>query len=629
MPLWVPKQIENTNIYKYMSEKGFKTYFDLYDWTIRNPEIFWTDVWSLTGIKGDLNGTRVLKNPDRVKEAVFFEDATLNFAENILASNSDETAIYFVPEIGDEHTLTFKQLKDKSIKLAKYLKCKGIKSGDCVAGYMPNVPETIIAMLATTSIGAVWTACSPDFAVPSVLDRLQQVNPKILVMSDCYTYNGKEFKYLDRAQELLDKLPSVQELIVVSKEPSKFTNLHEILSEQTADDFVFEQFPFNHPLYILYSSGTTGIPKCIVHGAGGTLIEHKKEHYFHADTKPGDRVFYFTTCSWMMWHWLISALSLKASIVLYDGSPMYPTYGRLFEMAESKKINFLGVSAKYLSALQKEGYTTDGLNLDSLHYIGSTGSPLLPETFDYVYESLKKDVDLSSLSGGTDIVGCFVFGCPILPVYRGELQSITLGIALDIVDEMGEPTNKGEMICRQPFPSRPIGFWNDADGTKYHKAYYDRFDNIWHHGDFVERTEHNGLIIHGRSDSTLNPGGIRIGTAEIYRQVDAIPEVLESLAVGQVWDGDERIVLFVVLKGNASLTEDLKQTIRHQIRTNTTPRHVPSKIIQVPDLPRTKNGKITELAVKQIIQGMEVKNKSILANPEVLSFFSNLEELSN
>ncbi|CAO4843458.1 MAG: Acetyl-coenzyme A synthetase [Holosporales bacterium] len=635
MPLWNPTQrfIDKTNLKHYMDKNGFYDYWSFYQWSIQNPAQFWLEVWHQTNIIGSLNNTVVLSNGDDIEQAVFFKDATLNFAYNMLCQETDETAIIFQREDGFTRSLTYKNLKDQVVRLAIHLQSIGVKPHDRVAGYMPNIPETIIAMLATTAIGATWTACSPDFGVQGVLDRFQQVQPKVFITSDKYHYHGKVFHYIDRLKDILPNLASVTHVCVAPIEGADgdfeyptFKNIMEKQTTKAVNDFVFEEFPFNHPVYILYSSGTTGVPKCIVHGAGGTLIEHKKELYFHADVHPNDVIFYFTTCSWMMWHWLVCGLSLKATLVLYDGSPTYPTLGHLFELCDTHNIRFFGTSAKFLSTLQKANYSTQGLSLKTVDMIGSTGSVLSPETFDYVYEFIKKDVNLSSLSGGTDIIGCFAFGCPILPVYRGELQGPTLGLHLDVFDEDGSPLNegKGELVCKNPFPSRPLGFFNDPTGQKYHQAYFAKYKNIWFHGDFVEWTSNNGLIIHGRSDAVLNPGGVRIGTAEIYRQVEKIDYVLESLAVGQKFDDDERIILFVVLKDGITLTTNKIDEIKKIIKLNTTPRHVPAKIIAVPDLPRTKNGKITELAVRQIIHGETVKNKEVLLKPEVLDYFENI-----
>ncbi|MBY0462107.1 MAG: acetoacetate--CoA ligase, partial [Alphaproteobacteria bacterium] len=494
------------------------------------------------------------------------------------------------------------------------------------AGYLPNLPETVIAMLAAASIGAIWTSCSPDFGTKSLIDRFSQVRPKILLIADGYTYQGKIFNCLERVPEILQEIPSIQHTIVVpylgTKEAHPYTDWTEILKSQKPAEIEFKQLPFNHPLFILYSSGTTGIPKCIVHGAGGTLLQHLKEHQLHCDIKPGDKVFYYTTCGWMMWNWLVSALASNASLVLYEGSPTYPTFGHLFQIAEEIGITLFGTSAKYLSALEKAEFKASQ-DLSKLKTIASTGSPLANETFEYVYKSIKKDLHLASISGGTDIISCFMLGNPLLPVWPGQLQGAGLGMKVEIFDDGGNSldSGQGELVCTAPFPSRPLGFWNDKEGQKYTNAYFSRYPNVWHHGDFIERTPEDGFIIYGRSDATLNPGGVRIGSAEIYRQVEQVYEVLESLAVGQQINGDEHIILFVRLRQNYHLTGELFDRIKKQIRANTTPRHVPTHIYQVQDLPRTKNGKLSEIVVRQILGQQPIKNLDALANLECLEQF--------
>jgi acetoacetyl-CoA synthetase len=494
------------------------------------------------------------------------------------------------------------------------------------------MPETVAAMLAATSLGAVWTACSPDFGTQGVIDRFSQIEPKVLITVDGYHYNGKTFSCLDRLPEILEHLPSIERVVVISYlgPEHNYSRWDQLLSTSDATEITFTPVNFNDPLYILYSSGTTGIPKCIVHGVGGTLLKHLSEHQLQCNIKPADRVFYFTTCSWMMWHWLVSTLASRAHIVLFDGSPTYPTPTFLWDIAQELQINFFGTSAKYLSTLHKlEVDISKTHELKELRTIGSTGSPLMPETFDYIWKNIKQDVQISSLSGGTDIVSCFVMGNPLSPVQRGEIQGPTLGLAIDIFNEKGESvkTGAGELVCTKPFPCRPIGFWKDEQNEKYHNAYYEKFPNTWHHGDFCEWTKNHGLIIHGRSDTTLNPGGVRIGTAEIYRQLENIDEIIECIAVGQQWQDDERIILFVIMKKDVELTTDLINKIKLHIRQNTTPRHVPAKIIAMPDLPRTKNNKLTETTVRDIIHGKEIKNKEALLNPDCLVFFTKIAEL--
>jgi acetoacetyl-CoA synthetase len=515
-----------------------------------------------------------------------------------------------------------------------------VQAGDRVAGYVPNTPDTLIAMLASTSIGAIWSSCSPDFGVRGVIDRFGQITPKILFCADGYFYGGKTFNSLELLPEILQEIPSVEKVIIfpyTCTNPDLNTLSNAVLLPNFIADFSpknieFAQLPFAHPLYIMYSSGTTGVPKCIVHSAGGTLLQHLKEHLLHTDVKRGDKLFYFTTCGWMMWNWLVSGLASEATLLLYDGSPFYPTGNILFDFAEQENMTIFGTSAKFIDSVNKAGLKPrETHNLTPLKAMLSTGSPLVPESFDFVYQEIKADLQLSSISGGTDIVSCFALGNPVLPVWRGELQCRGLGMKVEVFDDEGNPIQgeKGELVCTAPFPSMPIYFWNDPQGEKYRAAYFDKYPNIWCHGDYVELTEYQGLIIHGRSDAVLNPGGVRIGTAEIYRQVEQLPEVLESLVIGQDWEGDVRVVLFVRLRENLNLDAALIQKIKQQIRQNTTPRHVPSKIIQVQDIPRTKSGKIVELAVRHIVHGRAVKNQEALANPQALQLFANLDELQS
>ena len=567
--------------------------------------------------------------------ATFFPDATLNFTTNVLRRRGPAPAIVATTEAGRDRTIGWDDLAEAVGGAADALRAAGVQRGDRVAGIVCNTHETIVVALGAAAIGAVWSSCSPDFGVQGVLDRFGQIAPAVLVTVDGYVYGGKTFDCLAKAAEVARALPSVRQVVVV---PMLGKGLDALPSAVGWDDWLasgsggteWSELPFNHPLYILYSSGTTGVPKCIVHGAGGTLLQHLKEHQLHCDIREDDRVFYFTTCGWMMWNWLVTALASGATIVLYDGSPFHPGPGRLFELAQRSGITLLGVSAKFIDAVRKSGLAPrQAGDLSSVRTITSTGSPLAPESFDFVYESIAADLHLASISGGTDIVSCFVGGNPMAPVWRGEIQCAALGMDVAVYDEAGHATSThaGELVCRRPFPSMPVSFWNDADGSKYRAAYFDRFPGVWCHGDWIRATEHGGFIIYGRSDATLNPGGVRIGTAEIYRQVEQLPEVLESLAVGQQWEGDERVILFVRLASGAVLDDGLRRRINERIRAETSPRHVPARIIQVADIPRTKSGKIVEIAVRHVIHGREVRNREALANPEALELFRDLPEL--
>lgn len=625
-----PTAVANSLLQEFAKDIPHSNYQELHAWSTANIPEFWDKVWDFTGVIGH-KGDEILKNEDDIEKAVFFPNAKLNFAQNLLRQKNDHVAITFIGEDQVNRQLTYGELHWVVAKIADHFKQWGIVKGDRVAGYLPNMPETVAAMLAATAHGAVWTACSPDFGTQGVIDRFAQIEPKVLITVDGYHYNGKTFSCLDRLPEILEKLPSVERVVVVSYLglDHNYPRWDQLLNTSDATEITFTPVSFNDPLYILYSSGTTGIPKCIVHGVGGTLLKHLSEHQLQCNIKPEDRVFYFTTCSWMMWHWLVSALASRAHIILFDGSPTYPAPTFLWDLAEQLEINFFGTSAKYLSSLNKMDVDLSKTHkLPHLRAIGSTGSPLLPETFDYVYKCIKQDVQISSLSGGTDIVSCFVMGNPISPVHRGEIQGPSLGLAVDIFNNQGKPVKEGagELVCTKPFPSRPIGFWKD-DGQKYHHAYYVRFKNTWHHGDFCEWTPHHGLVIHGRSDATLNPGGVRIGTAEIYRQLENIHEIKECMAIGQKWQDDERVVLFVVLQAGVQLTADLINHIKKNIRDNTTPRHVPAKIIAVKDLPRTKNNKLSEVVVRDVVHGREIKNKQSLLNPECLEIFASIPEL--
>ncbi len=644
-PLWSPsrERLEGSQLREFWrhaeTETGrrFASYEALQRWSVESPDVFWRLAWDFCGVIGETGTGPALVDGDRMPGARFFPEASLNFAENLLRRDDDAEALVFRSEPGERRSIAFRELRASVASLAAALRDMGVGPGDRIAAYMPNIPETVIAMLAATSIGATWSSCSPDFGARGVLDRFGQIEPKILFAVDGYFYNGRTHDLRDRIAELRAGLPSLEQLILVpfacggatTADLSGIPLFADLTNEEA--ELAFERFPFEHPLTILYSSGTTGTPKCIVHGAGGTLLKHLVEQRLHCDLRRGDRLFYFTTCGWMMWNWQVSGLASEATLLLYDGSPFWPDAGALFDFAESEHMTIFGTSAKYIDALAKEGIEPRrSHDLSSLRTILSTGSPLAPESFDYVYAKIKEDVWLASISGGTDIVGCFVLGNPTGPVWRGEIQAIALGMKVEVFDDAGRPLvgEKGELVCSAPFPSMPIGFWNDPDGARYRAAYFERYPGVWYHGDWVERTEHGGVVIYGRSDAVLNPGGVRIGTAEIYRPVELVDEVVEALAVGQDWQNDMRIVLFVRLREGLDLDEALRTRIRQQIREQASPRHVPAVIIQVPDIPRTKSGKIVELAVREVIHGREVRNLEALANPEALAHFRDREELA-
>ena len=651
VPLWQPdaQQIASANITAFMRRietsggPQLADYAALYQWSVEHPADFWTAVWDYCDVKAEHRGDRALEHADLMPGARWFPDAKLNYAENLLRRNDDNTAIVFWGENQVKSKISFRELQDEVSRLAQALRAAGIKSGDRVAGYMPNLPGTVIAMLAATSIGAVWSSCSPDFGVQGVVDRFGQIGPRILFSADGYFYNRHTIDNLPRLREIMAQLPTVEKLVIVPytsgnpdiKDLPRAINVHDFMAPFKSAPIQFEQLPFDHPLFIMFSSGTTGVPKCIVHGAGGTLLQHLKEHVLHTDIKPGDRLFYFTTCGWMMWNWLVSGLAAGATLLLYDGSPFISKGSVLWDYAAQEKMTVFGASAKYIDALAKLGLMPrETHDLSALRAMLSTGSPLVPESFDYVYRSIKSDLQLASISGGTDIISCFALGSPVLPVWRGELQCRGLGMKVEVWNDDGKPVRgeKGELVCTAPFPSMPVGFWNDADGTKYRAAYFERYPGIWHHGDYVELTDHDGLMIFGRSDAVLNPGGVRIGTAEIYRQVEQLDEVVESLAIGQDWPpqqpNDVRVVLFVRLRDGITLNTALTDRIKKQIRDNTTPRHVPAQVVQVADIPRTKSGKIVELAVRNIVHGQPVKNVEALANPEALEHYRNRPELA-
>ncbi len=611
----------------------------LHAWSVAEREKFWDLVWDFCGLIGD-KGSAILENGDRMPGASFFPGARLNFAENLLWKTGDGDAMVFRGEDKVERRMSWDELRTLVSRLQQAFRAEGIGRGDRIAAMMPNMPETVACMLAATSIGATWSSCSPDFGEQGVLDRFGQIEPSLFIAVDGYWYNGKQQQTGAKAAAVMAKLPA-RRCLVVDYLGGAEAAASGIEGGVTLDAFVapfapaaltFERLPFNHPLYILFSSGTTGIPKCIVHGAGGTLIQHAKEQRLHAGIRENDRFFYFTTCGWMMWNWLVSGLATGATLLLYDGSPFYPDGNAIFDFAQAEKMTYFGTSAKFIDAVNKSGLRpVDTHDLSAVRVISSTGSPLSPEGFNFVYDGIKPDVHLASISGGTDIVSCFVLGVPVKPVWSGEIQGPGLGMAVDVWDDDGKPVRgeKGELVCTRAFPAMPIGFWNDPDGAKYHGAYFERFDNVWCHGDFAEWTSHGGIVIHGRSDATLNPGGVRIGTAEIYNQVEQLDEVVEAICIGQAWDDDVRVVLFVRLAEGVVLDDDLEKKIRTKIRTGASPRHVPARIVTVADIPRTKSGKITELAVRDVVHGRSVKNKEALANPEALELFKDLPQLQN
>ncbi|MCC5880956.1 MAG: acetoacetate--CoA ligase [Idiomarina sp.] len=643
-PMWQPstQRIEQTQLHKYMQnlkQQGlaFADYHALYDWSVAESPSFWASIWDYFNVISERRGSHILRDGDKMPGATWFPDARMNFAENLLRYRDERTAMVFVNEHGERSSLTYAELYQQTAQFASALEAQGVAAGDRVAGLMPNCIETIVAMLATASLGAVWASCSPDFGVQGVVDRFGQIEPKVLVTVNGYFYNGKTIDLSDKINQITAQIPSLKNTVLSDfvADLKPVTAINNAVSwqdfiDQDATDIEFVQRSFNDPLYIMFSSGTTGVPKCIVHGIGGTLLQHLKEHGLHCDLTRDDNLFYFTTCGWMMWNWMVSGLALGAQLTLFDGSPFYPEPGRMMDLIDDEHITIFGTSAKYLSALEKAGVKpAQSHQLATLKSVLTTGSVLPPESFDYVYRDIKADVCLSSISGGTDIVSCFALGNPILPVYRGQLQCRGLGLAVNIYDDQGQPIReqKGELVCEKPFPCMPIGFWNDPNGARYHSAYFERFDNIWAHGDYAELTAEQGVIIYGRSDAVLNPGGVRIGTAEIYRQVEKVDVVLESIAVGQQFEGDERVVLFVKLRDGQQLDDTLRQHIKTIIRSNATPRHVPAVIVQVADIPRTVSGKITEIAVRQIIHGETVKNTDALANPEALDHFKDRAEL--
>ena len=645
-PLWSPGPVrrQTANIRRFIDlarselDPGIFEYRDLHRYSVQNPSEFWRTVWDFCEIVGT-PGQTVLENGAQMPGARWFPEASLNFAENLLRHRDDRPALIFRSETGETAEFSFNELHQAVAHTAEALRAAGVVTGDRVAAYMPNVPETVIGMLATTSIGAIWSSCSPDFGIDGVVERLGQIQPRILFCAAAYSYNGKTHDCLDKVRGIVESISSIEKTVVVphQDQDAKIGTVRGSVwfsefVDNSASEIEFEQLPFDHPVYILYSSGTTGVPKCITHGAGGTLIQHLKELVLHNNLRRSDRMCYFTTCGWMMWNWMVSSLAVGATVILYEGSPFYPGPAAMFDLVDELGITVFGTGAKAIASWEKAGVKPrETHQLNSLVTLLSTGSPLAPESFEYVYREIKQNLCLSSIAGGTDIVSCFMQGCPILPVWPGELQCAGLGMAVEILREDGSVADigeTGELCCTQPFPAMPVFFWDDADGLKYRAAYFEKFPGIWAHGDFVAKTDHGGYVIQGRSDATLNPGGVRIATSEIYRQVEGLDEVLESICIGQDWEDDVRVILFVKLREGLELDNTLQDRIRKTIRQNTSPRHVPAKIIQVADIPRTISGKIVELAVRNIVHGRPVTNSDALANPDSLELYRDLPELS-
>jgi len=661
-PLWSPSQerLAAARLTAFIAQVNaahglqIEDYSDLYRWSVDEIGDFWKAVWDFGEVIAETRGDVALVDGDKMPGARFFPDARLSYAENLLRRGGDGDALVFQGEDAVRRRVSHDELRDQVARLAAALRAMGVQSGDRVAAFIPNVPEAIIGLLAASSIGATWSSCSPDFGVQGVVDRFGQIEPKVLLCGDGYRFKGKWIESLGRVRRFLAELPTVEHVVVAGYDGGRpdvgeltapgdgtgsdtapctaaVVTLHELNEAHAGAPLEFAQLPFEHPLYILYSSGTTGKPKCIVHGAGGALLKHIYEHQLMCDVRPDDRIFYFTTCGWMMWNWLVSGLASGATLLLYDGNPLYPDADVLLDLADGEAMTLFGTSAKFIDALRNlELDPCNTHELAALRTLTSTGSPLAPEGFDYVYEHIKQDLCLSSIAGGTDIVGCFVGGNPIGPVWRGEIQARGLGMAVDVYDDEGNPLRqqKGELVCTRPFPSMPVCFWNDPDGARYRAAYFERYPGVWWHGDFIEITAHDGVIIYGRSDATLNPGGVRIGTAEIYRQVEKMAEIEEALVIGQDWDNDVRVVLFVRLAQGVELGDELVDRIKSEIRGGASPRHVPARILQVADIPRTKSGKITELAVRDVVHGRPVKNVEALANPEALELFADRPELA-
>ena len=645
-PLWEPSKgrIEKSNMTRFIDYVNRKHslnldgYHPLYDWSIDKREEFWAAMWEFGDVISSKRWDKVLEDSPTMIGAKWFIGARFNFAENLLRFRDDRLAIIFKGEGQPTVRMTFAQLYDEVARLAKSLGDMGVVKGDRVAGYLPNLPEAIVAMLAATSIGAIWSSCSPDFGIKGVLDRFGQIAPKVLFTADGYFYNGKSHDSVGRIGEIVKELPSVEKIIVIpyiGERPDvgavpRAVHYKDFISKDEGLAIRFEQLPFDHPIYIMYSSGTTGLPKCMVHGAGGTLLQHLKEHMLHCDLKREDNVFYFTTLGWMMWNWLVSALAVGSTLILYDGSPFYPDPGAMFQLAQDEDMTLFGTSARYIASVEKAGLRPkEKFDLSALKIMTSTASPLSEESFRFVYSAIKEDICLASISGGTDIISCFALGCPILPVYEGELQCRGLGMKIEAWDASGKPVigKQGELVCTATFPCQPIYFWDDPDNAKYKNAYFGTYPNVWHHGDFVEITEHGGVKIYGRSDATLNPQGVRIGTAEIYRVVEAMDEVSDSIVVGQSWEDDVRVILFVKTAPNVELTEDLKTKLKKSIRENCSPRHVPNLILPVNDIPVTLNGKKVEIAVRNVIENKPVTNREALLNPEALDQFVSIAAL--
>jgi len=638
-PLWQPSKKKKqesllTDFSKFVNLDSNSNFKKLWEWSIKNPEEFWSKFWDYSKIIGN-KGKEIIKKNNIFNKSKFFLDSKINYAENILKKKSEEIAIHFLSEKGFEESITWKELYEKVCKFSAYLKALDLKKGDRVAAYVPNKIESIISFLACAKNGIIWSSCSPDFGIQGVVDRFKQIKPKVLITSDYYFYNGKKINILEKADDILKQIPSIKKTLVYAYNKNektnykKFENFDEVLNLSKLDT-TFERFEFNHPIYILFSSGTTGKPKCITHGAGNVLIEHNKEFMLHCDIRDNEKLFYYTTTGWMMWNWLVGGLATGSTIFLFDGSPVYPKIDILLEYCQNKKINLFGVSAKYIDHLKNENYNSKNLDLNSIKIITSTGSPLAEESFKYVYENIKQDVHLASIAGGTDLVGCLILCNLYSNVYKGEIQGQSLGIDIDVFTDDGKSASdgeKGELVVKSPFPSMPVKFWGDDNGQKYYNAYFTKFKNIWHHGDFIEKTSNNGFIMRGRSDATLNPGGVRIGTSEIYQQVEDIDFIIEGLVVGQNYDDDVRIILFVTTKNDEELDEDKIKSIKSRIRKNCSPKHVPSIIKKVPEIPRTKSGKIVELAVRKLINGEEINNKEAIANPDCLNYFRNLKDL--